>query len=204
MEKAKKIKLFVGLFYLILVGIFLYFFFSRFSLQEITTYEFIKNNREYFFSLKESSLLLLACIFILFTIIWVLAAGFVSPLGIVAGFVFGKWFGLLFLLIGMTFGSTALYMIANFFFRDLIKEKFLTRFQKLSEKFKESEFLYLLIFRFVGGIPFALQNILPCIFNVKVSNYFWEMDGVINCISRLINRSYITLCFCKLFFKRSY
>ena len=45
MEKAKKIKLFVGLFYLILVTLFLYFFFSKFSLQEITTYEFVKNNR---------------------------------------------------------------------------------------------------------------------------------------------------------------
>jgi hypothetical protein len=48
MEKAKKIKLFLGLFYLLFVGLFLYFFFSKFSLQEITSYEFIKNNREYF------------------------------------------------------------------------------------------------------------------------------------------------------------
>jgi len=173
MEKTKKIKIFVGIFYLILVGLFLSFFFSKFSLQDILSYDFIKDNRDYFFEVKENNLFLLTILFILFTIIWVLAAGFVSPLGIVAGFVFGKWFGLLFLLLGMTFGSTALYMIANFFFKDLIKEKFLTKFQKLSEKFKESEFLYLLIFRFVGGIPFALQNVLPCIFNVKVSNYFW-------------------------------
>ena len=30
-----------------------------------------------------------------------------------------------------------------------------------------------MIYRFVGGIPFALSNILPCIFNVKISNFFW-------------------------------
>ena len=41
------------------------------------------------------------------------------------------------------------------------------------EKFKKSEFLYLLVYRFVGGIPFALSNVLPCIFNVKASNFFW-------------------------------
>ena len=172
MEKAKKIKLFAGLFYLILVGIFLYFFFSRFSLQEITTYEFIKNNREYFFSLKESSLLLLVCIFILFTIIWVLFAGFGSPVAIFAGFIFGKWMGLLIVLVGLSIGATLLYVFANYFLKDLIKDKFLNRFKNLDEKFKKSEFIYLLIYRFIGGIPFAISNVLPCIFNVKINNFF--------------------------------
>ena len=40
------------------------------------------------------------------------------------------------------------------------------------KKDKKSEFLYLLIYRFVGGIPFAISNVLPCIFNVKTSNFF--------------------------------
>tara|TARA_B100000683_G_C12464980_1_gene545622 strand:+ start:59 stop:778 length:720 start_codon:yes stop_codon:yes gene_type:complete len=173
MEKVKKIKLFVGLFYLILVGLFLFFFFSKFSLQEITSYDFIKNNRNYFFDLKESNLLFLAVIFVLFSIIWVLAAGFISPLAIFAGFIFGKWLGLILLLFGMASGATGLYIIANYFFKDLVKSKFSNRFQKLESKFKKSEFLYLLIYRFVGGIPFALSNVIPCIFNVKASNFFW-------------------------------
>ena len=173
MEKVKKIKLFVSLFYLILVGLFLFFFFSKFSLQEITSYDFIKNNRNYFFDLKESNLLFLAVIFVLFSIIWVLSAGFISPLAIFAGFIFGKWLGLILLLFGMASGATGLYIIANYFFKDLVKSKFSNRFQKLESKFKKSEFLYLLIYRFVGGIPFALSNVIPCIFNVKASNFFW-------------------------------
>ena len=57
----------------------------------------------------------------------------------------------------------------------MIRDKFLNRFKKLEEKFKKSEFLYLLIYRFVGGIPFQIQNVLPCIFNVKVNfNFFWS------------------------------
>jgi uncharacterized membrane protein YdjX (TVP38/TMEM64 family) len=32
----------------------------------------------------------------------------------------------------------------------------------------------LIIYRFIGGIPFQIQNVLPCIFNVKVYNYFWS------------------------------
>ena len=173
MEKTKKIKLFIGLFYLIIVGLFLFLLFSKFSLQEIMSYDFVKNNRNYFFELKQSNIILLAILFIIFTIIWVLAGGFGSPVAIFAGFIFGKWFGVLFLVIGLSVGATLLYILANYFFKDFIKKKFLSKFSKLEKKFKKSEFIYMLIYRFVGGIPFAISNILPCIFNVKVSNFFW-------------------------------
>ena len=56
MEKTKKIKIFVGLFYITAICLFLYFFFSKFSLQELTSYDFIRENRSYFFELKNSNL----------------------------------------------------------------------------------------------------------------------------------------------------
>jgi len=173
MEKATKIKIFVGLFYLIAVCLFLYFFFSKFSLQEITSYEFIKNNRDYFFGFKQSNLILISILFVLFCIVWTLVGGFGSPIVLFGGFIFGNWLGTLFLIIGMSIGATGLYIFANYFLKDLIKEKFLTKFKSLEFKFKKSEFLYLIIYRFVGGIPFAISNVLPCIFNVKVNNFFW-------------------------------
>ena len=173
MEKGKKIKLFLGLFYLILVGLFLYFFFSKFSFQEITTYEFVKNNRDYFNELRQTNFYLLVIAFFLFTIIWVLAGGFGSPLGIFAGFIFGKWIGIFILIFGMSIGATGLYIFANYFLKDLIKDRFLQKYQNLEIKFKKSEFIYLLIYRFIGGIPFGISHFLPCLFNVKASNFFW-------------------------------
>jgi uncharacterized membrane protein YdjX (TVP38/TMEM64 family) len=173
MDKSKKIKLFIGLFYVSAISLFLYFFFSKFSLQEITSYEFIKNNRDYFFELRESNLLLSSFLFILFTAIWVFAAGFGFPIALLAGFIFGKWLGLIFLIFGMTVGATGLYIFANYFLKEMIRDKFLNKFKNLEEKFKKSEFTYLLVYRFVGGIPFALSNVLPCIFNVKISNFFF-------------------------------
>ena len=173
MENTKKIKLYIGLFYLIFVGLFLYFFFSKFTFQEITSYEFIKNNRNYFIELRQSNLFFLASIFVLFTIVWVLAAGFGSPVAIFAGFIFGKWIGTLLLVIGLSIGATFLYIFANFFLKEIIKEKFLEKYKNLDAKFKKSEFVYLLVYRLIGGIPFAISNVLPCIFNVKVLNFFW-------------------------------
>ncbi len=173
MEKAKKIKLYIGLFYFTLVVLFLYFFFSKFSLQEITSYDFIKNNREYFFEMKQKNLLVLSLLFIIFTIIWVIAAGFISPLAIFSGFIFGKWLGTIYMLFGMSVGATCLYVFANYFLKNFIRDKFLNKFQTLEIKFKRSEFIYLLIYRFIGGIPFAISNVLPCIFNVRAFNFFW-------------------------------
>ena len=173
MEKSKKIKIFIGLFYLSAVTIFLYYFFSKFTFQEITSYEFIKNNRDFFFEMRQSNLFFLSIIFILFTCVWVFAAGFGSPIALFAGFIFGKWLGLIFVIFGMTIGATGLYVFANFFLKEIIRDKFLDKFKNLQEKFNKSEFIYLLIYRFVGGIPFALSNVLPCIFNVKPINFFW-------------------------------
>ena len=173
MEKPKKIKITLGLFYLIVVSSFLYFFLSKFSLEELTSYDFIKNNRDYFFELKQANLFLISLVFLISTIFWVVMAGFCSPLALLGGFIFGKWLGTFILTIGMTFGATILYISANYFFKEIIKEKFLAKFKNLEVKFKKSEFIYLLIYRFIGGIPFAISNVLPCIFNVKISNFFW-------------------------------
>ena len=174
MAKSKKIKLFIGLFYISAVSLFLYFIFTKFSFQEITSYEFIKNNRDYFYDLRQTNLFLLGVSFVLFSILWVFAAGFGSPLALFGGFIFGKWFGLLFTVIGLSIGATLLYIFANYFLKEMIRDRFLNRFQKLEEKFQKSEFLYLLVYRFIGGIPFQVQNVLPCIFNVRVYNYFWS------------------------------
>ena len=173
MEKSKKVKIIIGLFYLIVVSSFLYFFLTKFTLEELTSYEFIKNNREYFFNLKKSNLFLLSLIFLLSTILWVVMAGFGMPVALLAGFIFGKWLGLIIVVLGMSLGATLLYIFGNYFLKDFIKDKFLVRFKKLEIKFKKSEFMYLMVYRFIGGIPFALSNVLPCIFNVKVRNFFW-------------------------------
>ena len=173
MEKSKKVKITLGLFYLIVVSSFLYFLSSKFTFEELTSYEFIKNNRNYFFELKQGNFFLLSLLFLIFTIIWVILGGFGVPVALLAGFIFGKWFGTLILVIGLSIGATILYSIGNYFFKEIIKKFFSDKFKNLELKFKKSEFIYLLIYRLVGGIPFAISNVLPCIFNVKTSNFFF-------------------------------
>tara|TARA_B100001063_G_C16558832_1_gene449877 strand:+ start:18 stop:740 length:723 start_codon:yes stop_codon:yes gene_type:complete len=174
MEKAKKIKLYIGLSYLILLSLCLFLFFSKFSLQEITSYDFIKDNRLYFNQLKNSNLFLVFISFLILTIIWVFPfLGFGSPIALIGGFIFGKWLGTIVVVMGLSIGATFLYAFGNYFLKDLIREKFLNKFQNLKIKFEKSEFIYLLIYRFIGGVPWQLSCLLPTIFNVKVVNFFF-------------------------------
>ena len=181
MEKAKKIKIFIGLFYLVVICLFLYFFFSKFSLQDLTSYDFIKENRSYFFELKNSNLFLTSIIFLLLTILWVFPfLGFGSPVALIGGFIFGKWVGTLIVVLGLSIGATFLYVFGNYFLKDLIREKFLNRFKSLETKFKKSEFTFLLVYRFIGGIPWQLSCLIPTLFNVRVKNFFFAtLIGII-------------------------
>ena len=173
MNKTKNIKIILGISYLLIISIFLWVFFQNFSIQDFTSYELIKANRETLESIKNNNIFISSLLFFLGTIIWVLLLGFGSPIFLVGGFIFGKWLGTLLVVFGLSTGATLLYIIANFFFKDVIKEKFSNRFNNLTERFKKNEFVFFLIYRFVGGIPFFISNILPTLFNVKIKNFFF-------------------------------
>ena len=173
MKKEKKIKIFLGSTYILIIISFLWVFFDKFSLNEFTSYEFIKNNIDYFNQLKNKNFLIISLLFFIFTVLWVLLLGFGSPILLLSGFIFGKWFGFIYAVLGLSLGATLLYIFANYFLKDLVEEKFSKKFSNLNEKFKKNEFLFFIIYRFVGGIPFQIQNILPVLFNVKLKNYFF-------------------------------
>ena len=172
MNREKKIKLFLGSAYILIVFVFLMIFFNNFSFQDFSSYELIRENREALENIKNSNIFLSSIIFLIGIIVWVLLLGFGSPVFLVGGFIFGKWLGTVLIVFGLSIGATLLYMFANYFLKDLVEEKFSYRFSNLTEKFKKNEFVFFLIYRFVGGIPFFISNILPTIFNVKVRNFF--------------------------------
>jgi uncharacterized membrane protein YdjX (TVP38/TMEM64 family) len=115
------------------------------------------------------------------TILWVFPfLGFGSPVALMGGFIFGKWIGTILVVLGLSIGATFIYLFGNYFLKEIIKEKFLNKFQNLEQKFKKSEFIFLLVYRFIGGIPWQLSCLLPTLFNVKLSNFFFAtLIGII-------------------------
>ena len=114
-------------------------------------------------------------LFFLFSVIWVVLLGFGSPILIISGILFGKWVGTIISTVSISFGALSLYIIASYFFKDLVNQILKDRFEKYIERFQKNEFYLFFVFRFAGGlgIPFVLQNVLPVIFKMKNYNYFF-------------------------------
>ncbi len=170
---SRNLKLIIGAVYLILLSIGLFFLFSAIDLKDLTNYDFIRSNRDIIFEYKQENFFLLSVGFFLFCVVWVLFLGFAMPLLIFAGFVFGKWIGISLVLLSTTIGATLLYFIVGVFFRETIRKKLIPRFSKLKEIFSKNDTFYFMCFRFIGGggTPYALQNVLPIIFDMPIKKY---------------------------------
>ncbi len=170
---SSRLKIILGITYLAIICTGLYFLFSVIDMRDLTSYEFIRQNKDIILKYKNENFIFLTTVFFIFCIIWILLLGFAMPLLLFSGFVFGKWWGILIVLTATTVGATLLYLLVGFFFREAIKEKLEPKFYKLKELFIKNDILYFTSFRFVGGggAPYAIQNILPILFNMSVKNY---------------------------------
>ena len=171
---SKNIKLTFGIIYLVVLFIVLYFLFSIIDLRDLTSYDFIRSNKDIILKYKNDNFLFLTLSFFFFTIIWILLLGFAGPILLFAGFVFGNWWGIGISLLATTIGATLLYILAKVFFTELIREKLEHKFYTLKDFFKKNELIYFTLFRFIGGggIPYGIQNVLPVLFNISTKNYF--------------------------------
>ena len=170
-----KLKLLLGTVYLICFSALMFIIFSNFDFKDLTDVTFLKNNQQILNNFKLENTILIIVFFSLFTIIWILLLGFGTPMALLGGFIFGKWFGTLISVMSLSIGATLLYFLANLFFKDIIKKKLSTKIEKFINLFNKNDFIYFMLFRFTGGgLPFAIQNILPVIFNMKIKKYFFS------------------------------
>ena len=172
----KKLKLFLGISYLVILSMFLYFVFLQIEISRLNDFSYYKELQINIDSFLGDKFYINLLIYFVFSAVWIILLGFGSPLLIISGIFFGKWIGTFVSVVSISVGALILYLIANFFFRDLIKNLLEKKFSKYISLFKQNEFYYFFAFRFIGGlgIPFALQNTLPVIFNMKKFNYFFS------------------------------
>ena len=171
--KSLNFKIYLGSAYLIVLLAGIYFLFSNFDISDLTSYEFIRENKGLILKYKENNILFLTIIFFIITVLLNLLLCPMLVPTLVIGFIFGKWLGTLILIFGNTLGGVLLYILAKTFFSKLIEKKFTTKFSKFIEFFNKNETIYFMCFRFIGGggTPFPIQNVLPVIFNMSVKNY---------------------------------
>ena len=171
----KSIKITLGSIYLIILITFLYFLLSKFDTSRISDFLYYKEIQINLEEIIGKNLIVNLILFFAFSVIWVVLLGFGSPLLILSGILFGKWVGTTISTVSISVGALSLYIIASYFFKDLVNQILKDKFEKYIERFQKNEFYYFFAFRLAGGlgIPFFLQNLLPVIFKMKNYNYFF-------------------------------
>ena len=173
---SKKLKIFLGITYLLILFIFLYFIFTNIQINRLGDFSYYKNVQSELDSYISSNIIINLIYFFIFAVIWVALLGFGSPILLISGILFGQILGTIISVISISIGALVLYSIGNFFFRDFVKSILEKNFQKYIKLFQKNEFFYFFIYRFIGGlgVPFGLQNLIPILFGMKKINYFFS------------------------------
>ncbi len=171
---GKNLKIFLGITYLILLFLFLYFIFTSIEIKRLNDFTYYKELQLDLDTFISANVLINIFYFFIFAVIWVALLGFGSPILIISGILFGQIIGTLVSVFSISIGALILYSIGNFFFRDIVKALLERKFEKYILLFQKNEFFYFFVYRFIGGlgVPFGLQNLIPILFGMKKLNYF--------------------------------
>ena len=172
---SKNLKIFLGVSYLLILFVFLYFIFGSIQVSRLDDFSYYKELQSNLDSYISSNILINLVYFFIFGIIWVILLGFGSPILIISGILFGQWIGTAISVLSLSIGALALYSIGNFFFKDLVKIILEKKFDKYISLFQKNEFFYFFIYRFIGGlgIPFFFAKFIAHSFcNEKKKLFF--------------------------------
>jgi uncharacterized membrane protein YdjX (TVP38/TMEM64 family) len=173
MTQLSKLKIILGLIYLLIVAFVTYLFFY-YEIYNYVSSDFIKNDRKVIITFIEKNIFIYSFLFFLFSSIWFFLLGFGLPLVIAAGFLFGSYLGSVLLVMGFGIGATTLYIFANHYFKDLVFKYFSSKYKILDSHFKKNDLAYLLFLRLVPGIPSQVGTLIPILFNIKPKKIFFS------------------------------
>ena len=171
---SNSLKIFLGISYLLILFVFLYFIFTSIQISRLDDFKYYKELQSNLGAYISSNIIINLFYFFIFAVIWVALLGFGSPILIISGILFGQIIGTIVSVFSISIGALILYSIGNFFFRDIVKVILEKKFEKYVQLFQKNEFFYFFIYRFIGGlgVPFGLQNLIPILFGMKKLNYF--------------------------------
>jgi len=169
MKGISKAKLLLLLFLVFAVIAFYYF-----GLGEHFTIESIKSNRLLLQKTMEKNYIVAVSQFmILYIVFTAIALPFAVPLTVVAGFLFGTFWGAIYSNIAATIGSAVAFLQMRYIFGSWLHRKFGHKLKTFRKEFKEHGYSYLLSIHFSSVVPLFIINILASLANVSFWTFAW-------------------------------
>ena len=115
------------------------------------------------------SIVLFMCVYVI-SVVASIPSGFI--LSIVGGFLFGYFWGTVYVVISATVGATLLFLAVKTVLGEWFQQKTRGWVKRMEVGFRHDEFNYLLFLRLVPVFPFFAINIVAGLLNVKLQHYF--------------------------------
>ena len=153
---------------LVIAGFFL------FGFNDLLTLEGIQARLGQFYEWRNESPLLVGGLFFL---AYVLIAAFSLPgaalMTLLAGALFGLWWGLLLASFASSVGALFAFLAARYLLRESFQSKFASKLDSINAGIEKDGGFYLFTLRLLPLFPFFLVNILMGLTNIKTWTYYW-------------------------------
>ena len=146
--------------------------FFAFDLDRYITFETIKSNRDF---LKNWVAHYPVFAPITFMVIYMALTAFSVPGGgvltMTSGFLFGAYWGTLFVVFPATIGAVIVFSVAKTALGGGLRERVGPWLKRMEAGFKENALSYLLTLRMIVIFPFVVVNVVPAFLNVNLKTY---------------------------------
>jgi len=126
--------------------------------------------KDYILSFGKTSAVIYVLLYILNTIILFPPIGLLS---LSAGLIFGRFWGVILLMIASSIGTSCTFFISRLLFQKQIESAMGDRFINLREKLSQKGFYVILFLRIIPVVPYEALNYISGISKIKFKDYFW-------------------------------
>ncbi len=142
------------------------------GLMDLINLESIKNHRDHLQRLVIIHPVLSVVVFLfIYTLSTALSLPIATVLTLVGGFLFGRWFGTLYVVASATVGASIIFFVAKSSLGVALREKAGSLYKKIEKDMEENAVGYMFFMRLVPLFPFFIVNILPALFNIRFMPY---------------------------------
>ncbi|MFQ5954571.1 MAG: TVP38/TMEM64 family protein [Kiloniellales bacterium] len=153
----------------LIVGLLAFF---ALGLDEYATVEALREHRQFLLDFVGRYGALAGVAFML---VYATVIAFSVPGGVVmtlaGGFLFGTWWGTLYVAVAATLGATVLFVIVKHALGDAVRAKVRPWLGKMEDGFNRNAFSYLLSLRLFAVFPFWVVNLVPAFLGVRLRTY---------------------------------
>jgi uncharacterized membrane protein YdjX (TVP38/TMEM64 family) len=149
------------------IGTFFYFDLGRFL-----SLDTLKENRNRLLEFTEAHYTAAVGLFVL---VYAAVTGLSLPgaaiMTLAGGFLFGSFFGMVFVNVGATTGATLAFLAARYLLKDAVEQKFGRWLGPFQEGFAKNAFSYLMTLRLIPLFPFFVVNLVSGLTRVNIGTY---------------------------------